>query len=695
MRSRPWIAWLIFAAGALLVLEGLGWVTWQALRFESREREARAESRTQEAIRLALWRMESELAPIIAQESARPYFHYRSFYPADGAYDSMWRHPAPGAVLVSSPLLESAGLFTKLHFQIEPDGQVTSPQSPLGDMRERALAASSVGGAGLTPELLMLADQRLAQLAGIIARERGRPELGERAAGAPVGGNDPAAGESAIELGMELVNAPPQALSLNEFQARQQMAQSAREYGESLNASPSARGRQDTGLPTLPDGPTDKSAATPVEATRKFSTSGPPSSIAGTGRDGGPPSAEDDRDREPRRVEREDGSAGIPGDQADPMHLKIDPGIIQLGPLGASWVPPSPDQEPELLLTRAVRVADAITTQGVWLDWPVLAARLTRLASGLLPGSRVVPALGQVPFDQQGRLLATIPVLLEPGPTRPPEHVGLSTTRVTLGATWLAVLGAIGAIGWVLRSSMDLSDRRGRFVSAVTHELRTPLTSFCLYTDMLADGMVQGESERARYLGTLQSESRRLARLVENVLSFSRLNQSRAPAPPVMGTLDLAGAMARIDPVLRQRAQSVGMELVVEGFDAVGSARADADTLERVLFNLVDNAAKYAGEASDRRIIVRAWREPEPRGGAGGRVWIEIRDFGPGVPDGDRRRIFDAFYRSRRDAQSPKAGLGLGLALARGLARQLGGDLELLPADGPGARFRVVLPAAD
>ena len=83
MKTRRWVTWLIFGICALAVLEGLGWVTWKALRLEGAESEARAQTAFQSRIRLALWRMESEITPIVAQEAARPYFHYQPFYAAE------------------------------------------------------------------------------------------------------------------------------------------------------------------------------------------------------------------------------------------------------------------------------------------------------------------------------------------------------------------------------------------------------------------------------------------------------------------------------------------------------------------------------------------------------------------------------------------------------------------------------------
>lgn len=704
MRSRPWITWLIFAVGALLVLEGLGWVTWQALRFESRERLARAEARQQEAIRLALWRMESELAPILAQESARPYFHYRSFYPAGAAYESMWLSDAAAnqMPLIASPLLESAGLYTRLHFQLEPDGRLTSPQAPVGPMRDLALAPSSQGGVGLSPEELMLADERLQSLQRTLSTSTtltGNLDA-SRFAGATPHDQDAMAPSPPAAPPSPKPNAPPTQtssleLSKSEYAVRQQMAQNVREYGEAQNAAP--------GLRSAARRATSPPAVSRIEdAGAKHE---PP--LEALARANAPELGRETRDERADLASPSEAKAKSIERAPESLRAEValgeheSPATIELGPIESRWLKPQRDGAPELVLFRSLRLAPTHSSeppraivQGAWLDWPELAKRLERLCWGLLPGASVSPALGVVPPEQQGRLLATFPVLLEPGPAPTPDPVGLTATRLTLGATWLAVLGAIGAIGWVLHSSMDLSGRRGRFVSAVTHELRTPLTSFCLYTEMLDRGLVQGEVERARYLSTLRAESTRLTRLVENVLSYSRLSESGAGSPPVVGVMDLAGAIERMRPVLEQRAGASEMTLVFEGFSPGRTALGDEGTLERILFNLVDNACKYAGgdgtPSDRRRIVVRLVPEGAS---ARGRVHIDVRDFGPGVAWADRRRIFRPFYRLKRDAEDPASGLGLGLGLARGLARQMRGDLVVLNEPGPGAAFRVTLRA--
>jgi signal transduction histidine kinase len=340
---------------------------------------------------------------------------------------------------------------------------------------------------------------------------------------------------------------------------------------------------------------------------------------------------------------------------------------------------------PELLVQRTVHVQEGTLIQGFWMDWPALRARLRTTTSDLLPAAGLIPLTGAAAELAPGALrLASLPVLLSPGPAPSTATPWLSTTHGTLALTWLAVAGAIIAIGVVLRASMDLSDRRGRFVSAVTHELRTPLTTFCMYTEMLAGGMVPDQSKR-EYLATLRTESARLAGIVENVLDYARLGgAARVNGQPRTSASDL---LDRSLPTLRRRAEAAGMELDsrIEGVNRQMLA-ADPATFERILLNLVDNSCKYAAAGRDRRIHLLM-------APAGSGVQITVRDHGPGVPRAEFGRIFRPFHRAKRDADGPQSGLGLGLALARGLARSLGGDLRLARDSREGAEFTLTLPA--
>jgi len=140
---------------------------------------------------------------------------------------------------------------------------------------------------------------------------------------------------------------------------------------------------------------------------------------------------------------------------------------------------------------------------------------------------------------------------------------------------------------------------------------------------------------------------------------------------------------------LSQRAEQAGMTVVVSG-DGLGDglvARADAAAVEHILFNLVDNACKYAGSAEDRRIELDAR-------GDGGFVYVMVRDHGPGIAPADRGRIFRAFSKSARDAAHSAPGVGLGLSLCRRLARGMGGELFLDGEVRDGALFVLKLRAA-
>jgi signal transduction histidine kinase len=281
------------------------------------------------------------------------------------------------------------------------------------------------------------------------------------------------------------------------------------------------------------------------------------------------------------------------------------------------------------------------------------------------------------------RLLAAIPARLHPGEVpMGPIETSLEVIAVLVVA-WLGVILAAAGVGVLLIGAVSLSERRGAFVSAVTHELRTPLTTFRMYTEMLSEGMIQDEAKRKRYLDTLRKEAIRLSHLVENVLSYARIERGRARASPE--TIAVGDLLARIEERLRDRASQVGMSISLEGTpeDHAIPIHVDASAVEQILFNLVDNACKYAASADDRRIHLSAGRR-------GKNVEIAVSDHGPGIRGEARRSLFTAFSKSAHDAANSAPGVGLGLALSRRLARSMKGDLRYV--DGSGARFVLVLP---
>jgi signal transduction histidine kinase len=750
MKSRAWATWLIFVICAMAVIEGLGWVTWKALNLERSEREARAQAEFQERIRLALWRMESEITPIVAQESARPYFEYQSFYPAERAYTRMLQQVGPGEVMVPSPLLDSCGPYMRVHYQVGADGQITSPQAPAGSLR--TLAESQY----VDSEFIVLATGRLTELTEMIrpAPEAPVQQLAitpvPQAAATPPPPPMPMSQPSAVPAQPDAVQlqsqgslgqtheAPVQkAISEKEFQARQNLAQSLNSYQQVERRSKGEQGRagdrQYAAAPSSAEIDKEKSvkaeappppaavaappaaapstpmaaAAAPAPSKQAAAKSFPPPVPVTPPAPSAAPAAEERKIAETTKGEsmlqrKEDESRAEPpyreaGSESgkDEATLafaykptSVDVSEVEVGPFQAFWRRDLRSDTSELFLERPVSIGGIHLRQGIWMDWPALKARLLATAADLLPSASLVPLPDPAPEVPSGQKLASFPVLLRPGaaPDPGPEPL-LSAPHLTLGVTWLAVLGGVLAIGAVLRTSMELSDRRGRFVSAVTHELRTPLTTFRLYTGMLAGGMVADEAVKREYLATLESESGRLAGIVESVLEYAKLGgRPTRPSEPVSA----AELLAQVIPSLERAAEAKGMTVTAEGDAPKGvRVRADPPTVERILLNLVDNSCKYAGDATDRRVHLVIGTSERPLRGR--LLELSVRDHGPGIPGRERRRIFRAFHRAKRDQHGPHSGLGLGLALSRGLARELGGDLELgRPSEG--TEVRLLLP---
>ncbi|MDB6078095.1 MAG: sensor histidine kinase [Akkermansiaceae bacterium] len=324
------------------------------------------------------------------------------------------------------------------------------------------------------------------------------------------------------------------------------------------------------------------------------------------------------------------------------------------------------------------------TIQGSWIDASVLQAKLLEEVSDLLPAGHLLPTPAKTIVE--GITLASFPFWqLEP-PAIPNVIVPLpKTVTIPLLVGWVAALSAIATASLLVRGVMRLSERRASFVSAVTHELRTPLTTFRLYSEMLETGAVK-EEKRSDYLRILSRESDRLAHLVENVLAFSRIERGSARS-----AVREASIREILEP-LRERFEArltiAGMELRMNLQSPSGDApvKVDAAAVEHILFNLVDNAAKYASAGQPPEVTIRVV-------GKAASLGIYVEDNGPGISPAKRDRIFQPFHKSARDAAESRPGVGLGLALSRRLARGLGGDLHYEQRQGKmGAIFTLRLP---
>jgi signal transduction histidine kinase len=254
--------------------------------------------------------------------------------------------------------------------------------------------------------------------------------------------------------------------------------------------------------------------------------------------------------------------------------------------------------------------------------------------------------------------------------------VALLTVSIAGGGT--LVLRALGA-------EVRLARQKSSFVANVSHELKTPLTSIRMYAEMLQEGRLRDPARRRQYLGTIVEESRRLARLVNRVLDFARLEQGRRryafgpldPVPLCRGVLDTER------PRLEQAGFAVSFQARDWQREARREVRGDPEALAQVLLNLIGNAEKYSGER--KQIAVELARED-------GKVRIRVLDRGRGIPPGAERHLFKEFYRADDSLTNPVQGTGLGLAIARRILRDHGGELSYLPRPGGGSIFQVELP---
>jgi signal transduction histidine kinase len=163
MKRLRWV-WLIFGLCVALAAWAMARVGAMALALERAEAKARRQAALEENVQLALWRMDSSLGPLMAEESARPYFAFSPLYPAERAFTNMFAEIQRGDVLMPSPLLTFSSPQICLHFQYGPDGRLSSPQVPAGNMRDLAEARY------LLPETIERAAHRLEELGRLVAR---------------------------------------------------------------------------------------------------------------------------------------------------------------------------------------------------------------------------------------------------------------------------------------------------------------------------------------------------------------------------------------------------------------------------------------------------------------------------------------------------------------------------------------------
>jgi two-component system sensor histidine kinase KdpD len=305
--------------------------------------------------------------------------------------------------------------------------------------------------------------------------------------------------------------------------------------------------------------------------------------------------------------------------------------------------------------------------------------------------ARLAAADGQVPADLSepgGTLVVPLrtaggrvgAIVLLADPSRPPR-LGEAELRVLHAFANQAALAVERDRQQEERAQArvlaDTDRLRTALLNSVSHDLRTPLSSIKASASSLLDPTVEWTPEQRReFLETIDQETDRLTRLVHNLLDMSRI-EAGALDPRLVETAlpDVTG------PVVRLARSKTSQPIDVDVPDDLPAVLVDPVRLDQVLTNLLDNARRYAGG------------EPVTVQGRAvdGRVELRVVDHGPGIPEPERERVFDQFYRLRPGGRAPNDGTGMGLAISRGIVEALGGSIRVEDTPGGGATFVVSL----
>jgi signal transduction histidine kinase len=331
---------------------------------------------------------------------------------------------------------------------------------------------------------------------------------------------------------------------------------------------------------------------------------------------------------------------------------------------------------PSRVVAVAVAVAVGVAVAGAALlvrqvGRPV--DRVLSAAEALGAGAGDLPLLG-APGDDGGRGLPGAAVAFE----RLASALAAERARLAqkLGELERANAELVRARASLLRAERLAT--AGRLASGIAHEVGNPLGAITGYAELARDRLAAGEAARAEtddFLRRIADEAQRIDRIVRGLLDLAR------PAAPVVGVVDVAVPIEAALRLARVQARFRSVEVEVAIPPALPAVSADEARLAQVFLNLLLNAADAMAGAGRVRVAARA---------RDGRVEVEVRDDGPGIPAADLARVFEPFYSTKPAGE----GTGLGLAISQGIVESLGGELTAANADGGGAVLTVALRAA-
>ena len=251
----------------------------------------------------------------------------------------------------------------------------------------------------------------------------------------------------------------------------------------------------------------------------------------------------------------------------------------------------------------------------------------------------------------------------------------------------IVLVGGFAALYRIGLSQINLARQQQDFVSAVSHELKSPLTSIRMYGEMLKEGWAD-EEKRQSYYEFIHDESERLSRLISNVLQLSRITRNEPQfdlKPTNVGRL-----MSHTQSKIVNQVERAGFELRFKRDSAAEqvSIDMDEDCFVQIIINLVDNAIKFSKNAEEKVVEISSKLTGDKR------VVIAVRDYGPGIPKEQMKKIFQLFYRSESELTRETVGTGIGLAIVHQLTLAMNGSVDVVNAE-PGAEFRAEFSIAE
>ncbi len=231
-----------------------------------------------------------------------------------------------------------------------------------------------------------------------------------------------------------------------------------------------------------------------------------------------------------------------------------------------------------------------------------------------------------------------------------------------------------------------LIEQQQDFVSSVSHELKTPLTSIRMYGEILKQGWAS-EEKKQEYYRFIFDESERLSRLITNVLQLARMDHNELVVDLKLITVGELLDMIRSKIASQVEVAGYRLNLNIDPKTSDACIEVDADSFSQVIINLVDNAIKFSARAEIKDIDISAQIHSR------GVVTFTVRDYGPGVPKEQMKKIFQLFYRSEAEMTRETVGTGIGLALVKNLVSAMSGEVDVINLE-PGAAFRVSFPVS-